>query len=79
VKNPRNASSSRSVFLRAVPLANRASDHGSRWPAISASIIARPETPWMSLSTDEILIWASSSSFSTRCISRLRSDTRARR
>ena len=33
MKNPRSASSSRSVFFLARPLASRASDRGSRWPA----------------------------------------------
>jgi hypothetical protein len=39
-------------------LASAASAVGLRFPAISASIIARPETPWMSVSTEEILIRA---------------------
>ena len=38
-----------------------------------------PGQPCSSDSTDEILIWASSSSFSMRCCSRVRSCTRARR
>src|SRR6478736_6267197 len=79
VKNPRSASSSWAVFLRARPLASWASARGSRCPAIKASIIARAVTPCSSDSTDEILIWASSSSFSMRCCSRVRSCTRARR
>ena len=36
-------------------------------------MIARPVTPCRFDSTAEILIWASSSSFSTRCCSRVRS------
>src|SRR6478736_1281344 len=67
VKNPRSASSSWAVFLRARPLASWASARGSRCPAIKASIIARAVTPCSSDSTDEILIWAHSSSFSMRC------------
>jgi hypothetical protein len=79
VKNPRSASSRASVFLRARPLVSRASVRGSRCPAIRASIIARPDTPCRFDSTAETLIWASSSSFSIRCCSRVRSCTRARR
>jgi hypothetical protein len=48
-------------------------------PAISAVNISRPETPKMSLITADSLIWVSSSSFSTRCFSRVRSWIRVRR
>src|SRR3954447_16372066 len=64
---------------RARPRASSASTVGLRCPAISASIIARPETPSTSVSTDEILIRASSSSFSIRCLTRVRSSTRSNR
>jgi hypothetical protein len=40
---------------------------------------ARPDAAKMSLATELSLIWASSSSFSTRCSSRVRSWMRARR
>ena len=43
------------------------------WPSISASSIARPDTPVMSVATEDSLIPASSSSFSSRCTSRVRS------
>ena len=46
---------------------------GSRWPAMSASSMARPETPVISVATEDSLMPASSSSFSSRCTSRVRS------
>ena len=52
---------------------------GSRCPAISAAIIARPDTPNMSLTTTDSLICASSSSFSARCFSAVRSAIRSTR
>ena len=52
---------------------------GSRSPAMSAASIARPETPKLSLATTDSLIWASSSSFSTRCFSAVRATTRSAR
>jgi hypothetical protein len=79
VKNPLNASCSAVVLARSRPLAIAARICGSRWPAIRACIIARPDTPNRSLTTEDSLIWASSSSFSTRCISRPRSRISARR
>jgi hypothetical protein len=39
----------------------------------------RPETPKMSLATTLSLIWAYSSSFSTRCFSAVRTPTRSAR
>ena len=72
-KSPQRLFKLGGLFLRARPLASCASARGSRCPAIKASIIARPVTPCSSESTDEILIWASSSSFSMRCCSRVRS------
>ena len=65
--------------MRARPWASSASTFGLRCPAISASIIARPDTPSTSVSTEEILIRASSSSFSIRCLTRVRSSTRSKR
>jgi hypothetical protein len=46
-----------------------ASTAGSRWPAINASSMARPDIPTMSVATDDSLIPASSRSFSSRWIS----------
>jgi hypothetical protein len=46
---------------------------------ISAFIMSRPETPKMSLATTDSLIWASSSSFSTRFFSALASATKQTR
>ena len=63
------------VFIR--PRASPASTFGSRCPAISASIMARPDTPMMSVATADILIRASSSSFSSRCTCRDRSWVRS--
>src|SRR6185312_7481382 len=56
-----------------------ASAFGSVCPPTSAAIICRPETPKMSLATTLSLIWASSSSFSTRCFSAVRTPTRSAR
>ena len=53
-----------------------ASNLGSRWPPIIAAIVPRPETPKMSEATTDSLICASSSSFSTRFFSAVRSETR---
>ena len=48
-------------------------------PAINAPMIARPETPNGSLTTTESLTSASSSSFSTRCFSAVRTASRSTR
>ena len=72
-------------LLQQPPLGAQASpgqlgqDLGVALPAISAASMARPETPKMSLATTESLIWASSSSFSTRCFSAVRPATRSAR
>jgi hypothetical protein len=47
--------------------------------ATSAASIARPDTPKLSLATTQRLIWASSSSLSTRCCSAVRPATRSAR
>jgi hypothetical protein len=52
---------------------------GVTLPPISASSMSRPDLPKMSLITADSLIWVSSSSFSTRCFSRVRSWIRVRR
>ena len=55
------------------PLGQVRSTTGSRWPSIRACSINRPDIPVMSLATLDSLMPASSSSFSSRWISRLRS------
>src|SRR5665811_2213734 len=70
-KRPTSAWVSALILVRIRPLAIWARTCGSRSPAISASSIARPDTPRMSVATEEILIPASSSSFSSRAASRV--------
>ena len=77
VNRPCRARSRSARRARARPRASSASTFGLRRPAVSASIIARPDTPSTSVSTEEILIRASSSSFSIRCLTRVRSSTRS--
>jgi hypothetical protein len=72
LSSPRSAGGSSSRRRR---LASSASTAGSRSPATIASSIARPETPVMSVATEESLIPASSSSFSRRWTSLARSRT----
>ena len=72
-KLPVNAATSCGIFGRILALAISASTCASRSPSINAASIARPETPRMSVATDDSLIPASSSSFSNRCASRVRS------
>lgn len=78
-KRPLSASTSAARLDRILPLAKLARTCGSRSPAMSASIIARPETPKMSVATVDTLISASSSSFSTRCLCRERSSVNCTR
>ena len=73
LNRPLSASVSAGIFCRIRPWARSASTAGSRCPSISASSIARPETPVMSEATEDSLIPASSSSFSNRWTSRARS------
>ena len=70
---------SAACLTRIRPRARPASTCGSRSPAISASIIARPGAPMMSVATVESLIRASSSSFSIRWACRDRSRVRSSR
>ena len=79
VKCPTNASSSSGILTRIRVRASCASALGSDSPAISAASISRPETPKMSLTTALSLIWASSSSFSTRFFSAVRTATKSAR
>ena len=60
-KRPSSASLSAGIFARSLPLASSASTSGSVVPATSASSIARPETPRMSVATQSSLIPVSSS------------------
>ena len=62
------------ILPRMLPRASPASASGSRCPAMSASSSA-PDLPKMSLITDDSFTWVSSSSFSARCFSRVRSWT----
>ena len=73
------ASSSRAILPRMVPRASWASTLGLRSPAVIASSMARPDTPWMSEITDDSFRCPSSSSFSTRCFSAVRAWVRCRR
>ena len=67
------------ILVRIRLRASWANTLGSRSPAISAAIIARPETPKMSEATTDSLMQASSSSFSTRFFSAVRAATRSTR
>ena len=78
-KWPVKASSNWLRLARRRVRASCASALGSRSPAISAASIARPETPKVSEATTLSLTWASSSSFSTRCFSAVRTPTRSAR
>ena len=69
----------RPILARILARANGASTLGSRSPAIRAAIIARPETPKMSVATTESLMQASSRSFSTRFFSAVRAPSRSMR
>jgi hypothetical protein len=66
-------------LARIRPRASRVSTLGLRSPAMSAASICRPDTPKLSLATTDSLIWASSSSFSARCFSAVRTATRSAR
>jgi hypothetical protein len=76
---PSSAWASCARLARSLPFARSASAFGFRCPAISASIIAR--TDWVSMleATEETLISARSSSFSSRAQCRVRSCTRSAR
>ena len=80
VKNVQSSASSSWVILpRIRGRAFCASTLGSRSPAMIDSSMSRPDTPWMSVITLDSLTWASSSSFSTRCFSPVRTRVRCRR
>src|SRR5262249_50318444 len=55
-KRPSSASLSAGIFVRSLPRASSASSSGSVVPWQSASRIARPETPRMSVATQSSLI-----------------------
>ena len=78
-KRPVNASCSTAILPRIEPRASCARTFGSRCPPISASSIARPDTPWMLAITELSLICESSKTFSSRCLLRVRSWVNARR
>ena len=73
-KLPVNARTSWGIFGRIRPLASSASATASSSPAISAASIARPETPRMSVATDDSLIPAppmpSTTAAPTGCVRR---------
>lgn len=73
LNRPVSASVSTGIFDRIRRCARSANTTGSRSPSTRACSIARLETPVMSEATAESLIPASSSSFSSRKISRDRS------
>ena len=81
VKNsaPSSASSSWAILRRARARASWASAFASRCPAIRCSMMSRPVTPCRSVITEDSFNAADSSSFSTRCFSRLRSSINSRR
>ena len=80
VKNEQSrASSSRAILGRIPPRAISASTFGLRSPAMTARSMSRPETPWMSLITDDSFRCASSSSFSQRSFCAVRIWTSRRR
>ena len=76
---PSSAKVSSARLARALPMARSARALGLRWPAISASIIARAVSVSRVDSTAEILICARSSSFSSRAQYRDLSCTRLAR
>src|SRR5215204_4636807 len=78
-KEPVSACTSMGIFGRIRPRAHPARTSGSRSPSTSADSIARPETPNRSETNTDNLIPASSSSFSMRCFSRVRSAVSAAR
>ena len=80
VKNEQSrASSSFLIFPRITPRALSASTFGSRSPAAIARSMSRPDTPWMSLITDDSFRCPSSSSFSQRSFCAVRIWTSLRR
>jgi hypothetical protein len=80
VKNEQSrASCSRAVLRRITPRAISASTLGLRSPAMMARSMPRPETPWMSLITEDSFRCPSSSSFSQRSFCAVRIWTSLRR
>ena len=76
---PSSASASPAILRRAQAWASWASAFGSRPSAIRWSMMSRPVTPCRSLTKDDSLIAADSSSFSARCFSQMRSSGSSRR
>ena len=73
VNRPVNATVSWAVFLRRLIRARPANVWGSVCPATRLSRIARPDTPMMSVATEDSLIPASCRTRSSRLTSRARS------
>src|SRR3954453_9471714 len=72
-KRPSSACLSAGSLARSLPLANSASTSGSVVPATSASSIARPDAPRMSVATQSSLMPVSSKALCSRLASRWRS------
>jgi len=73
VKNEQSrASRSWAIFRRIRVRAICARTSGLRSPAMTARSMSRPDTPWMSLITDDSFRCASASSFSQRAFSAVR-------
>ena len=62
------------ILFRITPRANSANTRGSRSPAISASIMSRADRVVILEATESILMPPSSSTFDSRCSSRVRSS-----
>jgi hypothetical protein len=73
VEVARSAACSSGSLTRRRPLASSAMAAGSQLPPMRAASIARPDTPRMSVATDDSLMPASSSTFSRRWTWRVRS------
>lgn len=57
VNRPVSAAVRAGIFERSRRWANSASAAGSRWPAISASSMARPDTPVISVATEDASVF----------------------
>ena len=76
LNRPVNASANSALVAFSRPSPSPANTSGSRSPAISASIIRRPDNPLMSLITDDSFNAADSNSFSIRWTSSPRNRTK---
>ena len=73
---PSNACSRAGILARSRPRANSANCAGSLSPRMSASSMARTETPWLSVATAASLMLASSMTFCNRLLAAARSSVR---